>query len=71
MSDRVGMFKVMDVVEVMREEGESLLDTAHRVLIDEAMWQAGGVQKQAAELLGISPRVMHYHLHKGEASQDD
>ena len=29
-----------------------------------ALQQAGGVQLRAARLLGISPRVMHYKVHR-------
>lgn len=38
------------------------LEEAERRLIDQALRRTGGVQKKAAELLGVSPRVLNYKL---------
>ena len=45
--------------------GDNLnLDLLERAALIEAMKRTSGVQKEAARLLGISPRVIHYKLHK-------
>jgi transcriptional regulator with GAF, ATPase, and Fis domain len=40
------------------------LEDVERDLILQALDRAHGVQKKAAKLLGISPRAMHYKIHK-------
>lgn len=42
--------------------GETLFQTAERRLLFEAMDRAGGLQREAAVFLGISPRVLCYRL---------
>jgi DNA-binding NtrC family response regulator len=45
--------------------GQSLdLEQLERTAITQALEQAKGVQKDAAKLLGISPRVIHYKIQK-------
>jgi transcriptional regulator with GAF, ATPase, and Fis domain len=52
-----------------RPEGEPLtsehtlnLDELERAAIQQALRSAHGVQKEAAQLLGISPRVLNYKI---------
>ena len=40
------------------------LDDMEKVMIERALKKAGGVQKKAAQLLGISPRVINYKIQK-------
>jgi len=40
------------------------LEQMEKVMIERALKKAGGVQKKAAELLGISPRVINYKIKK-------
>lgn len=56
------MFSLLEIVELEQNDGESLLDTATRVLVAEALVEAKGSQRDAAKALGITPRVMHYHV---------
>ena len=45
-------------------KGSLNLDEIERAAILEALNRSGNVQKRAAELLGISPRVIHYKINK-------
>lgn len=50
-------------------DGENLdLDQLERSAIMEALSRADGIQKDAAKLLGISPRVIHYKISKHNIS---
>ena len=40
------------------------LEEMERMMIERALKKAGGVQKKAAQLLGISPRVINYKIQK-------
>ena len=40
------------------------LDDMEKVMIERALKKAGGVQKKAAQLLGISARVINYKIQK-------
>ena len=40
------------------------LEQTEKLMIERALQKAGGVQKKAAELLGISPRVINYKIRK-------
>lgn len=44
----------------MRRTGETLFETAKRVMVNEALMRTGGNQVGAARLLGITPRAMNY-----------
>jgi len=46
------------------------LEQMERVMIERALEKAGGVQKKAAEILGISPRVINYKIKKHSIKVD-
>jgi DNA-binding NtrC family response regulator len=54
----------------MPESGIGLMDV-ERMLIIQALERSGWVQKSAAKLLGISPRVMNYKIRKHKITRDD
>jgi transcriptional regulator with GAF, ATPase, and Fis domain len=47
----------------------AVLARVERALIARALERAGGVQAEAARLLGVSRSDLHYKLHKGDASK--
>lgn len=53
---------VLALVHGMSKPGEDLIEAAKRIVLEEALWRCGGVQRDAAKLLRISPRVLNYHL---------
>jgi len=56
-----------EAVRVERAELDDLdLDRLERRAIEQALAQCHGVQKEAAKLLGISPRAIHYKIRKHE-----
>jgi hypothetical protein len=52
---------ILSAVLRNRRIGESLFETARRVLVHEVLAHTGGNQKAAGAILGISSRVMNYH----------
>lgn len=58
----------MLVVEAERTEGDEVfsLEESERSTIVRALKQSGGIQKEAAKLLGISRRAIHYKIKKYE-----
>ena len=52
---------ILERCQAHRRVGETLFDTAERLLIHEALGQKRGQQKPAAALLGCSRRIMNYH----------
>jgi len=51
-------------------EGGINLEDVERILIIQALERTGWVQKKAAKLLGISPRVINYKIRKHKISSD-
>ena len=51
---------LLPLVEAHREEDETVIDTAVRLLYNEALVTSSGVQSLAAMRLGVSRRVMNY-----------
>jgi hypothetical protein len=44
------------------EDGESVFEAAERILIVQALERSFWIQKDAARLLGVTPRVMNYRM---------
>ncbi len=59
-----GLPSVDSSVEVEEEPNSFSLEDTERNAIIRALKQAGGVQKEAAKLLGISRRAIHYKIKK-------
>jgi transcriptional regulator with GAF, ATPase, and Fis domain len=55
----------MDAPDDHSQDSFSLEDTERNAII-RALKKTGGVQKEAAELLGISRRAIHYKIKKYE-----
>jgi hypothetical protein len=52
---------ILDAVLRNRRIGESLFETARRMLVHQCLERTGGQQSAAGTLIGISSRVMNYH----------
>ena len=52
---------ILDLAIRHRRIGESPFETAHRLLVNEALARCGGIQTDAAAILRISTRVMNYY----------
>lgn len=59
---RVPTLGLLEACRCERLPGETLYETAERVLSFEALLEASGSQKGAAESLGVSARKFHYLL---------
>jgi transcriptional regulator with GAF, ATPase, and Fis domain len=55
---------LLTMVTAGRHHGESALDAAQRLLLLQALKVAHGQQRKAAQLLGVSPRVLNYMMAK-------
>jgi DNA-binding NtrC family response regulator len=55
---------IFDNVMSKNEEGLNTLEAQERAMVVQALKKARGVQKDAANILGISRRVMHYKIRK-------
>lgn len=55
---------VIAALDEYKRPGESLFDTANRVLVEEALRESDGNQYAAAKALGVSPRVLNYKAAK-------
>lgn len=53
---------LLDYVRSNMRQGETAFDVARRMLVSEALKRTEHVQKDAARLLGVSNRVMNYHV---------
>lgn len=51
------------ILDVLGGTGAQVLDTVHRMLVTEALRRAGDVQSEAARILGVTKRMMHYKYH--------
>jgi DNA-binding NtrC family response regulator len=60
-----GLPALTSTEEVVGDDSYSLEDTERNAII-RALKQSGGVQKEAAKLLGISRRAIHYKIKKYE-----
>ena len=56
------IFAVLEAVELMANDGESLFDAFERCLLTEAMFYYGDHQTDIAERLRVPPRVLNYKL---------
>jgi two-component system NtrC family response regulator len=61
--------KEKDILEI--PEGGINLEDVERLLIIQALERTGWVQKKAAELLGISPRVINYKIRKHDIKEEN
>ncbi len=62
---------ILKQIEGYRKYGESLFDTAERILLLEAIYFGKGRQCNAAAMLGVSPRQISYRLQPYEARPID
>jgi transcriptional regulator with PAS, ATPase and Fis domain len=51
---------ILDIVKRNYRTGETAFETAHRLLVNEALDRCDGWQSGAAELLRVSRRTMNY-----------
>jgi DNA-binding NtrC family response regulator len=65
------LVSILAQLEELREDRETLLDVAERVLLTEALHRTGGRQHEAAALLGISTRMMSHKLMLRQARPKD
>jgi len=63
--------QLLDLIAPQRLGDESLLDTAARLLVAEALWLHKGHHGNAAEYLGISPKQLSYRLDGFERFMDE
>lgn len=59
--------KLAEQLEGQRRLGETLMETAERVLLEELGAQCHYKQSLVADRLGISPRSLHHRLHQWPA----
>ena len=53
-------FDLLPLAAKMRLTGENVVETLRREAINSALSKTAGCQSEAAELLGITPRVMNW-----------
>lgn len=58
---------LLAAVQPLRRRGEDAIECARRVLAEEALLAAFGSQADAARMLGISRRRMHYYVRGGRS----
>lgn len=63
--------EVLSWVRERTKGTENVFDTFERLMLDTALREADGHQTDAAEILGISSRVINYRLHKYSARPID
>lgn len=61
---------IFDNVAGKNEEGLNTLEAQERAMVVQALKKAKGIQKDAANILGISRRVMHYKIKKYNLRSD-
>lgn len=62
---------ILDQLDALREDRETLLDVAERVLLTEALHRTGGRQHEAGALLGLSVRSINHRLAMRQARPKD